>query len=244
MSCQMNSTNLRIPRPVTVTRTLLVTIGVLLSLSLCSQLVKYGTGHDTVFGIIPLLYVDYEGNLPTWYSSIALLLSSVVLCLIALSKRAEKDRYTFHWFFLSGLFFLLSMDEVASIHECAIEPMRKLIDAQGALHYAWVIPGGVFVLMVACFLLRFLISLPARTRNLFLLAGTVFVGGAIGVEMISASHAFSHGEKNLQYSLIITFEEAMEMLGVIIFIHASLEYLCKNVQNIQVELPGDHKAAE
>ncbi|WP_298861499.1 hypothetical protein [uncultured Gimesia sp.] len=243
MSYQPTSINLRIPQPVTVTRKLLLIVGVLLSLSLCSQLVKYGTGHDTVFGLIPLLYVDYEGNLPTWYSSIALLMASVVLCLIALSKRVQKDRYTFHWFFLSGLFFLLSMDEVASIHECAIEPMRKLIDAQGVLHYAWVIPGGIFVLMVAGFMLRFLISLPARTRNLFLLAGAVFVGGAIGVEMISAFHAFSHGEKNLQYSLIITLEEAMEMLGVIILIHASLEYLCKNVQSFQIELPGDHKAA-
>lgn len=243
MSYQPTSINLKIPRPVTVTRTLLVIVGVLLSLSLCSQLVKYGTGHDTVFGIIPLLYVDYEANLPTWYSSIALLTASVVVCFIALSKRAQKDRYTFHWFFLSGLFFLLSLDEVATIHECAIEPMRKLIDASGVLHYAWVIPGGIFVLMVAGFMLRFLISLPARTRNLFMIAGAVFVGGAIGVEMISAFHAFSHGEKNLLYSLIITFEEAMEMLGVIIFIHANLEYLCEHVQSFQIELPGQQKVA-
>ncbi len=243
MSYQPTSISLRIPRPVTVTRTLLVTVGVLLSLSLCSQLVKYGTGHDTVFGIIPLLYVDYEANLPTWYSSIALLTASVVVCFIALSKRAQKDRYTFHWFFLSGLFFLLSVDEVATIHECAIEPMRKLIDASGVLHYAWVIPGGIFVLMVGGFMLRFLISLPARTRNLFMIAGAVFVGGAIGVEMISAFHAFSHGEKNLLYSLIITFEEAMEMLGVIIFIHANLEYLCEHVQSFQIELPGQQKVA-
>lgn len=243
MSHQLAPVNLRIPRPLTVTRTLLITIGVLLTLSLGSQLVKYGTGHDTVFGIIPLLYVDYEANLPTWYSSIALLTASFILCLIALSKLAQKDRYTFHWFFLSGLFFLLSVDEVATIHECAIEPMRQLVDAQGVLHYAWVIPGGIFVLMIAAFMLRFLISLPTRTRNLFVIAGAVFVGGAIGVEMISAFHAFSHGEKNLLYSLIITFEEAMEMLGVVIFIHANLEYLCENVQSFQIELPHERQAA-
>lgn len=229
---------LQIPRPLKVTRTLLVTIGILLSLSLCSQLVKYNTGHDQVFGLVPLLYVDYEANLPTWYSSIALLAASFVLCLIALSKRFQSDQYTFHWFFLSGLFFLLSVDEVATIHECAIEPMRKLIDARGVLHYAWVIPGGLFVLAVGGLMLRFLISLPARTRNLFVIAGAVFVGGAIGVEMISAYHAFSHGEKNLLYALIITFEEAMEMLGVIIFIHASLEYLCDTVDSFQINTPA------
>lgn len=238
MLSQPTQVHLRIPRPAKVTRALLVTIGVLLSLSLCSQLVKYGTGHDQVFGIIPMLYVDYEANLPTWYSSIALLMASFVLCLIALSKRSQADRFTFHWFFLSGLFFLLSVDEVATIHECAIEPMRRLIDAQGVLHYAWVIPGGVFVLIVGAIMLRFLIALPARTRNLFLTAGAVFVGGAIGIEMISAYHAYSHGEKNLLYSLIITFEEAMEMLGVIIFIHASLEYLCESVKSFQIEMPS------
>lgn len=240
---QTNQIQIHIPRPIKVTRTLLVTIGILLSLSLCSQLVKYGTGHDQVFGIVPLLYVDYEANLPTWYSSIALLGASFVLCLIALSKRYQKDRFTFHWFFLSGLFFLLSIDEVATIHECAIEPMRKLIDARGVLHYAWVIPGGIFVLTVGALMLRFLIALPARTRNLFLTAGAVFVGGAIGVEMISAYHAFSHGEKNLLYSLIITFEEAMEMLGVIIFIHASLEYLCETVESFQIALPNKQEVS-
>ncbi len=238
MLSQPTQVHLRIPRPAQVTRALLVTIGVLLSLSLGSQLVKYGTGHDQVFGMIPLLYVDYEANLPTWYSSMALLMASFILCLIALSKRFQADRFTFHWFFLSGLFFLLSVDEVATIHECAIEPMRRLIDAQGVLHYAWVIPGGIFVLIVGAIMSRFLIALPARTRNLFLTAGAVFVGGAIGVEMISAYHAYSHGEKNLLYSLIITFEEAMEMLGVIIFIHASLEYLCESVKSFQIEMPS------
>ncbi|QDT98873.1 hypothetical protein [Gimesia aquarii] len=243
MNSQSAQIHLQIPRPATVTRTLLVTIGVLLSLSLCSQLVKYGTGHDQVFGIVPLLYVDYEANLPTWYSSMALLVASFVLCLIALSKRFQGDRYTFHWFFLSGLFFLLSIDEVATIHECAIEPMRRLIDARGVLHYAWVIPGGIFVLIVGAMMLRFLIALPSRTRNLFLTAGAVFVGGAIGVEMISAYHAYSHGEKNLLYALIITFEEAMEMLGVIIFIHASLEYLCESVKSFQIDMPKKSEAS-
>ncbi len=229
---------IKLPVPFQVTRWLLVTVGILLSLSLCSQLVKYSTGHDHVFGIIPMLYVDYEANLPTWYSSIALLTASLVLFLIALTKRSQSDQFTLHWFFMTGLFFLLSIDEVATIHECAIDPMRRLIDARGVLHYAWVIPGGVFVLVVGAMMSRFLFSLPSRTRNLYLIAGAVFVGGAIGVEMVSAFHAFSHGEKNLLYALIITFEEAMEMLGVIIFIHASLEYLCEQTHCLEVRLSG------
>ncbi|MFI4852428.1 MAG: hypothetical protein ACIAZJ_25240 [Gimesia chilikensis] len=237
MSSQSSLVQIKLPAPFEVTRRLLIIVGLLLSLSLLSQLVKNGTGHDQVFGIIPLLYVDYEANLPTWYSSIALLTASLVLLLIALSKRSQADRFTLHWFFMAGLFCLLSLDEVATIHECAIEPMRRLIDARGVLHYAWVIPGGIFVLVIGALMSRFLFSLPTRTRNLYLLAGGVFVGGAIGVEMISAFHAFSHGEKNLLYALIITFEEAMEMLGVIIFIHASLEYLCEHVRSMEFSLP-------
>jgi hypothetical protein len=226
----------KLPRPSRITNVLLGIVCTLLVLSIIGQFVKFTTGHDELFGLIPMLYVDFEANLPTWYSSMALLLASLILTMIGLLKRSQHDRFTRHWLGLAGIFLLLSIDEVASIHECAIEPLRTAMGATGMLYFTWVIPGSAFVLVLGLMLLRFLIHLPTRTRALYFCAGVVFVGGAIGVEMISAVQSYAHGEENLAYSLIITLEEAMEMLGVVIFIHASLEYLVRLVRSVQVEL--------
>jgi hypothetical protein len=73
--------------------------------------------------------------------------------------------------------------------------------------------------------LSFLARLPARTRRLLLTAGAVYVGGALGVESISGWQAAAHGEHNLGYHLIVTLEELCEMMGVVLFIYALLDYL-------------------
>ena len=225
-----------LPAPLKVTKFLLGVVGILLTMSVLGQIIKYTSGHDGLFGLIPMLYVDFEANVPTWYSSMALLLASAILATISLVKRSQRDRFTLHWLGLSGIFLLLSIDEVASIHECAIEPLRTALGATGMLYFTWVIPGAAFVLVVGLILMRFLIHLPARTLFLYVCAGVVFVGGAIGVEMLSAVQSYQHGKENFAYSLIITLEEAMEMLGVVIFIHSSLEYLTRLVRSVRVEV--------
>jgi hypothetical protein len=64
--------------------------------------------------------------------------------------------------------------------------------------------------------------LAPPVRRLFLLAAAVYLGGALGVEMAGAAHAFRHGTENLGYSLWTTLEEALEMAGVAVFIYALL----------------------
>ena len=127
------------------------------------------------------------------------------------------------------------MDEVATIHELPIDPLRNALNAGGLLYFTWVIPGAIFVMIVGLSYLRFLGHLPSRTRNLFLIAAAVFVGGAIGVEMISGLQADRHGETNFAYAMIITIEEAMEMLGVVIFIHAVADYLHRTVGELHIQ---------
>ena len=115
------------------------------------------------------------------------------------------------------------------------DPRLDLLGAGGALYFTWVIPGMIFVAAVAIGFLSFLIQLPARTRNLFLAAGTVFVGGAIGVEMLSAIEADAHTQYSLSYALIITLEETMEMLGIVLFIYALSDYISRHIGELRVQ---------
>ena len=209
---------------------LLVGFAVLLiALSTTGQAVKYGLGHPQVKGFVPLFYIDYESNVPTWYASALLLLAAGLLSALAWIKRAQLDPQCVHWGLLAIGFLYLSLDEVAMLHEYPIDPLRAMLNAGGLWYYTWVVPGLLIVAICACVFARFVWQLPRSTRVWFLLAAAVFVGGAIGVEMISGLVASAHGEDNVWYSLVVTAEESCELLGVIAFIRGILGYLAEEI---------------
>jgi hypothetical protein len=61
--------------------------------------------------------------------------------------------------------------------------------------------------------------------RLFILAGTIYVGGALGMEMVNARYADLYGFKNLTYQLMTAVEEFLEMSGIAIFIYALMSYV-------------------
>lgn len=226
---------LTLPTARRVSDALLFAVLLLIGLSVLGQYSKHLLGHPYLKGFVPTFYVDLESSAPTWYSSAALGLAGAVLSLIAAAKFTTADNFRWHWACLGGLFFLLSLDEIAMIHELPIDPLRERFSAGGALYYTWVIPGAAFVAGVGCLYLRFFLHLPRRTRCLFFLAGAVFVAGSIGVEMYSGAQADLFGEENLDYALIVTIEEFLEMLGVVVLIRASLEYIESHLGGLQLE---------
>lgn len=188
-------------------------------------------------------YVDTEKNVPALYSACSLLLCSVLLATITYIKKATGKRYVLHWGGLSALFFYLFWDEAVSVHETLNDSFSGL-NTKGALFFAWVIPGTIFVLICGLVFLRFLTHLPAKTRRLFLTAASIYVVGALGVEMLGALYADSTGMftqivepfvPSFPYMLLATLEEFMEMLGIAVFIYALLSYM-SSYMNLDLHL--------
>ena len=50
------------------------------------------------------------------------------------------------------------------------------------------------------------------------LSGALYVGGAAGVELVGAAVYSAEGFDTLRYTLAVTVEEAMEMLGAVLFL--------------------------
>jgi len=171
------------------------------------------------------LNLDRELNIPTLYAMGLLLISSILLAIIAYAKHVRGDRQVRHWVALSIIFLCLAIDEITSLHERMTDPLRSMLNTNGWLHYAWIIPGIVFVLVCLLVFAKFLKNLPSKTRQLILLAGVIFVSGAIGIEAIGGYYAQVYGEQNMGYALIAGIEEFFEMLGVIIFIYALLSHI-------------------
>ena len=54
--------------------------------------------------------------------------------------------------------------------------------------------------------------------------------------MLGGHYYELHGRENLSYSMITTLEESLEMLGLILFIRALLDYLSTHFSEISINL--------
>lgn len=210
-----------------VLKLLLVAIGIFAITSLSVQFGFYYLPEYPLKNILSgLFFLDYETNIPTLYSVLTLLFCSIILGFIANAKRAIRGAYINYWTTLSVIFLLLAIDEFASLHEKLIEPLQAKLNASGFFYFAWVIPGAAFTFVCLLIFTQFLKHLPAQTRRLFLLAGSLYVSGTLGIEMIGGYYSSTiDGENNFIYAIIVTIEESLEMLGIAIFIYSLLHYI-------------------
>jgi hypothetical protein len=100
----------------------------------------------------------------------------------------------------------------------------------------WVIPALIFVALVGLSYLPFLMQLKRTTAVLFVVAGATYVMGAVGMDMIGGLIVEQHGMESLQHSFARMIEELLEMLGVLVFLYALLEYIRKRVGIVRVRL--------
>jgi hypothetical protein len=206
--------------------------------SIGGQLTKYLLGHDHVYGLVRLFYVDAEQNIPTLFSVLLLFCAALLLTVITVLKKKEKDPDVSRWANLAFGFLFMAVDEASSIHEKLVTPVRGLLGDGpiGIFYFAWVIPGIAVVFVLTLFFLRFLLRLPAKSRVTFMVAATLFIGGALGLEFVGGRYAELHGHGNLTYSMIATVEESLEMAGVIVFIYALLKYIADNYNEVRFRI--------
>jgi hypothetical protein len=229
--------------------------GVLACMAIClvfagtaTQLVKFATGHGSLYGLVRVFDLNQEHNVPTFFSASLLLLAFVLVGLVAVFKRQDADRFSRHWAILALLFLFLAFDEAASIHELCGRPVRELCGgwARGAFYFAWVVPGMVLVLLLAVAYLKFWLHLPPRTRGLVFVAGALYLGGAVGLELVGGRHAEQHGRSDATFAAITTVEESLEMAGVIMFVFAMLRYIESRFGTVRIRFtsPAQRRNAE
>jgi hypothetical protein len=230
--------------PRSITLGLGITTFFLALASIGGQLLSLYTDHNRVFGLIQLFKLDSEQNIPTFFSILLLLFVALLLSLIVILKKKQKDSDVIYWTVLSAGFVIMALDELASIHERLIEPFRNLLGGGelGLLNYAWVVPGIVLVLILGLFFLKFFLRLPARSKLHFFIAAAVYLGGAIGFELIGGDYAESFGKSTLAYIFIENIEETLEMAGLIIFISALFEYISSIYKEVRFHI-GDFTKA-
>jgi hypothetical protein len=253
----------------TIVRIIIIAVLMITLAGLAARFALYIWGELEFLQPLRIFDVGEERSIPTWFESILFLLCSILLAVVAVAKKQRNDRYSLHWGVLTIILLLLSLDEVASIHEAIGQQSERLLHAVtgftpgGAISFFWVVPGAIFVFIVLLAYLRFLVNLPRTTRRLFLFAGALFVLGALGIEMLTAQVVSSSGGianwiesssggmigqgsasaiPTILKGLQTSVEEMFEMLGLTAFVYALLAYISSYVEDVSVRVRIDKSA--
>ena len=213
--------------PKGILKTLFIIVFILLLCHVGVNIIKFTYVLDNgiwfensyVWRLITLFDFDTEHNVPTFYSSLALLFSAILLFLIAFKNKKSNQVY-FPWLILGLVFLFLSFDEILELHEHFVRLTQRLFELSGFGTAYWTIPYliGLFLLFIVLF--KFLKLLPKKTLYLFLISGGIFLSGAVGMEVIGGRYLEFNGINTPVYCFLYTIEELLEMAGIILFIYS------------------------
>lgn len=189
-------------------RRLLAGVAAVSALGAAAELWHQRSPGAVIEALLPKLSLSYEANLPTWFSASLLLLCAIAAGSIAaaLGPGAPWRR---HWWGLAIGLGYASLDEAAELHE----HLGGRFDTGGVLYFDWIIPAIAVLAVLAAIYLPFVRALPSRTRVRLVVAGAIYVGGALVMELPLGWWTERAGPDNLGYALIDWLEETMEMIG-------------------------------
>lgn len=217
---------------------LLVIIGFLILADIASQasLLLFDNNIDK-------FDVELENNIPTWFSSAILLIAALLFALIAAVKWSGKDRFALYWTALAGLFFFMSGDETASVHEMFNMKALPMVNISPD---AWIVVAAPLIIIAGVLFFRFFMHLPERIRNLMLLAMGLYIFGGLIIETIAINDVFMvpFRDYNLAYVVLTLIEEVLEMIGVAILIYTLLAYIGHEFETVRLRIDIGEPVAE
>ena len=183
--------------------------------------VVYALMTHPLYGLRGFLGMNSERSLPTFFSALLLLATSGLLAWVTTARHHEGRlvrKEVLHWAILAAGFLVMAIDEAAGIHDAIIQNSlsSRFGRGEGIFYGYWYLLYTPLVLVIAALYVPFLRRLPRSTAARFVIAGAVYLGGALGVEALTA--AWLQGEEGLTRDMLQLVEESAEMLGIVLMI--------------------------
>ncbi len=179
--------------------------------------------------------LDEELNFPSYYATVSLLFCSLLLAIITFAKKKNGEQYIY-WLGLAVVFLFLSVDESIGIHESLKSKLQVALHTSESFYSVWVIPYSISLVIFLLVYVKFVFNLPSKTRILFLIAGSVYVAGTVGMEIIGEFYSKLHADNMTLVIMLTTIEELLEMTGVVIFIYALMSYIDSELEDIRLSI--------
>lgn len=182
-----------------------------------------------------LFNMGAEASIPTYFSALQLFIAALLLSIISRNEYHSSNPDRWRWALLATGLFVMSVDEVVQIHDALVaDIVRPIVRGAEGFSYdewygvfgemPWLVVYVPLVVILLAVYVPFLRRLPRRYLILFVSAGVIFVGGAVGLDMVE-------GYLNLQdirgyiFQVNRMIEETCEMAGITLFIYALLNYV-------------------
>jgi hypothetical protein len=175
-----------------------------------------------------------EQTIPTAFSGLLLLVCAALVAVIASSAVRWRGR----WWLLATATAFFALDEMVAFHEASAPPLRRLLDADGALYYAWVIPGALLVAALIPAFRPLVAELGRRRRRLFVAAAVTFFGSAIGFELVEGWLNRDRGRVDPALIPVVTAEETLEMVGAVLFLYVLMDVLAPGQLTLRMDRGG------
>lgn len=211
----------------------------LVALLLVGNVVSQLTDHRDYLGraaVQGLFDVTLESSLPTWLSAVLFLGSAGLFLLIRQSIDEPSRVRSWSWVAVAALMVVLSIDEVASLHETVSPVVRSSLGVGGFLFYAWLIPALAFMAILGVVLLPWLVSLPRRLLEIVLLGGGLFLIGTVGLEMVGGHLVSSGMRDSTEWIVVASIEESLELVGVAVLFSGLLGYASTTLRQLRLDL--------
>lgn len=204
--------------------TQIVLVSTIITLSLLVYIIFHFSEMTKIPSYFTKFDVAYEQSIPTYFSTINLLLSSILLLILYRHNKIHLEKGANYWLFLSFLFLCLSVDESISIHEYGAAIHNRLVEKHlipSLLEtHQWLPLGVLFTMIIGLILLPFFKYLRKPTLYLFILSGIIFLIGALGFEYLGAlmlKNGVVESRTDFLYLIRRIFEEGFEMSGIALF---------------------------
>ncbi|MBM7781378.1 putative membrane protein [Arthrobacter tumbae] len=175
-----------------------------------------------------MTYASREDSVWTWYSVLLLAAVSAAFALLALIRRSTGQGFAPYVCFAVAAGFM-SIDEATLFHE-KFAIAARLMGLSLPFTFTWLVIGIPFAIVAGFVLLAIARRVDALLRRRLIVAGAVFLVGAVGFEMlggiiVSLSDNLVLPGTRLLYQFTAMIEEGLEVAGALIALWATLAAL-------------------
>lgn len=228
----MSSTNIREPFHKKILLFLLIAAAGLIAVHLILQFRLYVLEKPSVLVLggsdIDLTFwfdLNVEKHFGAIFGTFLILFASCNMAFAAYRVWPQRAK-TLGWVLMSGVLMFMAFDEFLSLHERAGSVAGLETEGYGTRVLPIWVQAMAVVVAILCipmgiFWWKTMKGLRVRT----LISVAVYLGGAMGIEIVSSAFVMHQGAANYGYIMLVALEEGMEMLGMIICIDVMLLYL-------------------
>jgi hypothetical protein len=179
-------------------------------------------------GPVPLEFLrlfDTPHSLTNWLQPTLLLIATGLLVVVAALAKQDADPQWRRWLALAGLFGFMSLDEAVNIDGHVAGFISGQLSTADPLNV--LMPFAVIAAALGGYFTPLLGRIPRLDAVRFVCCAAIFVGGALGMEIVSQLIGNAAGRNSVHYIFAASVEETLETVGCTLFCLTLGSYVSK-----------------